>query len=73
MAGAVVLWQWGYRAGVGFGHAAITSLAAATALFGGVDWNLLTDPGRLTEIFLRVAGPILLALTALGIRSLARR
>ena len=73
MAGAMVLWQWGYRAGVGFGHAAITSLAAATALFGGVDWNLLTDPGRLTEIFLRVAGPILLALTALGIRSLARR
>jgi tetratricopeptide (TPR) repeat protein len=73
LAGALVLWQWGYRAGVSFGHAAITSLAAATALFGGVDWNLLTDSGQLTEIFLRVAGPILLALTALGIRSLARR
>jgi Flp pilus assembly protein TadD len=73
MLGALVLWQWGYRAGTGFGHAVITSLAAATALFGDVDWTLLTSPGQLAEIFLRVSGPILLALTALGIRARARR
>lgn len=69
----VVLWQWGYRTGTTLGHAGITALSSATAVFGAVDWNVLNSLGQLTEIFLRVAGPILLALTALGIRARARR
>ena len=70
---AAVLAEWGYKQGTSFGHAVITALTAITALLTTLDWSLLTPVGQITEIFLKVAGPILLALTALGIRARARR
>jgi hypothetical protein len=71
--GAVALRRWGYTHDTSLGAALVASVAATTAFFAAIDTTHLNLVGQLVAVLLRLMGPILLALTALGIRSRARR
>jgi hypothetical protein len=73
VAGGLALYFWGFTSHQTVGQSIVIALGTSVSFFAAANRSDLTIWGQLINDLLRLLGPVLIALTALGIRAKARR